>query len=131
MIYLSLEQIIELHDALIEKFGGLIGIRERGLLESAVAAPMMAVFGEELHKTIYNKAAAYLFYIAKNHAFLDGNKRTAAAAALAFFRANGKFTKYDADEFLEFVVSVAEGQADLDAISNYFRKIGESLPSAK
>ena len=123
MIYLSLEQIIELHDALIEKFGGLIGIRKRGLLESAVAAPMMAVFGEELHKTIYNKAAAYLFYIAKNHAFLDGNKRTAAAAALAFLRANGKSTKYDADEFLEFVVSVAEGQADLDAISNYFIKI--------
>lgn len=123
MIYLSLEQIIELHDALIEKFGGLIGIRVRGLLESAVAAPMMAVFGEELHKTIYNKAAAYLFYIAKNHAFLDGNKRTAAAAALAFLRANGKSTKYDADEFLEFVVSVAEGQADLDAISNYFGKI--------
>lgn len=123
MIYLSLEQIIELHDALIEKFGGLIGIRERGLLESAVAIPMMAVFGDELHKTIYNKAAAYLFYIAKNHAFLDGNKRTAAAAALAFLRANGKSTKYDADEFLEFVVSVAEGQANLDAISNYLEKI--------
>jgi len=123
MIYLSLEQIIELHDALVEKFGGLLGIRERGLLESAVAAPMMAVFGEELHKTIYNKAAAYLFYIAKNHAFLDGNKRTASAAALAFLRANGKSIQYDVDEFLEFVVSVAEGQADLDAISNYFRKI--------
>jgi len=123
MIYLSIEQIIELHDALIEKFGGLIGIRERGLLESAVAAPMMAVFGEELHKTIYNKAAAYLFYITKNHAFLDGNKRTAAAVALTFLRANGKSTKYDVDEFLEFVVSVAEGKADLDVISNYFGKI--------
>ena len=123
MIYLSLEQIIELHDALIEKFGGLIGIRERGLLESAVAAPMMAVFGEELHKTIYNKAAAYLFYITKNHAFLDGNKRTAAAAALTFLRANGKSTKYDVDEFLEFVVSVAEGQADLDTISDYLEKV--------
>jgi death on curing protein len=123
MIYLPLEQIIELHDALIEEFGGLLGIRERGLLESAIAAPMMAVFGEELHKTIYNKAAAYLFYIAKNHAFLDGNKRTAAAAALAFLRANEKSIKYDVDEFLEFVVSVAEGQADLDAISHYFKNI--------
>ena len=123
MIYLSLEQVIELHDALVEKFGGLIGVRERGLLESAVAAPMMAVFGEELHKTIYNKAAAYLFYIAKNHAFLDGNKRTAAAAALAFLRVNGKSLKYDVDEFLEFVVSVAEGKADLETISNYFGKI--------
>src|SRR5690349_8791542 len=117
MIYLSFEQIIELHDALINKFGGLLGIRERGLLESALAAPMMAVFGVELHKTIYNKAAAYLFYIAKNHAFLDGNKRTAAAAALSFLRANGKSPKYDVDDFLEFAVSVAEGQANLDTIS--------------
>jgi death on curing protein len=77
MIYLSLEQIIELHDALIKKFNGLIGIRDRGLLESA----------------------------------------------LAFLRANGKSVKYDVDEFLEFVVSVAEGKADLAAISNYFAKI--------
>lgn len=123
MIYLSLEQIIELHDSLVEKFGGLKGIREKGLLESAVAAPMMAVFGEELHKTIYNKAAAYLFYIARNHAFVDGNKRTAAAAALTFLRANGKSVKYDVDEFLEFVVSVAEGKANLEAISHYFKKI--------
>ena len=123
MIYLSFEQIIELHDALIDKFGGLLGIRERGLLESALAAPMMAVFGEELHKTIYNKAAAYLFYVAKNHAFLDGNKRTATAAALSFLRANGKSTKYDVDEFLELVVSVTEGQADLNTISNYLGKI--------
>ena len=79
MMYLSLEQIIELHDALIEKFGGLIGIRERGLLESA--------------------------------------------AALSFLRANGKFPKYDVDNFIEFVVSVAQGQADLDTISHYFEKI--------
>ena len=123
MIYLSFEQIIELHDVLIEKFGGLRGIRERGLLESALAAPMMAVFGEELHKTVYNKAAAYLFYIAKNHAFLDGNKRTAAGAALAFLRTNGKPPRYDVDNFLEFIVSVAEGQADLEAIANYLEKI--------
>lgn len=123
MIYLSVEQIIELHDALIEKFGGLLGIRERGLLESALAAPMMAVFGEELHKTIYNKAAAYLFYLAKNHAFLDGNKRTAAAAGLLFLRVNGKSPKYDVNNFVEFVVSVAEGKADLDIISDYFENI--------
>ena len=74
MIYLSIEQIIELHDALIEKFGGLKGIREMGLLESAIVAPMMAVFGEELHKTVYNKAAAYLFYILKIMRFWTGTK---------------------------------------------------------
>ena len=123
MIYLSFEQILELHNVLIEKFGGLLGIRDRGLLESALVAPMMAVFGEELHKTVYNKAAAYLFYIAKNHAFLDGNKRTAASTALVFLRANRESPKYNVDDFLEFVVSVAEGQADLDDIGNYFEKI--------
>ncbi len=123
MIYLSFEQIIELHDALIDTFGGLLGIRERGLVESALAAPMMAVFGEELYKTIYHKAAAYLFYIARNHAFLDGNKRTAAAAALLFLRVNGKSPKYDLDHFLEFIVLVAQGQVDVNTISNYFAKI--------
>lgn len=123
MIYLSIEHIIELHDALIERFGGLPGIREICLLESAVAAPMTAVFGEELHKTMYNKAAAYLFYIVKNHAFLDGNKRTGSATALVFLRANGKSMKYELDEFLEFIVSIAEGHETLDTISNYFGKI--------
>ncbi len=67
---MSSDQVIELHDVLVEKFGGLHGIREKGLLESALAAPMMTVFGEELHKTIYAKAAAYLFYIAKITHFL-------------------------------------------------------------
>ncbi len=123
MIYLSFEQVIEIHEAMIDQFGGLPGIREIGLLESAVVAPMMAVFGEDLHKTVYDKAAAYLFYIAKNHSFLDGNKRTASATALAFLRANGEKPQYDVNDFLEFVIMVAEGKTDLRHISNYFKNI--------
>ncbi len=69
MIYLSFEQVLELHDTMIQHFGGLRGIREKGLLESALAAPMMAVFGEELHKTVFDKAAAYLFYISQTTLF--------------------------------------------------------------
>jgi len=123
MIYISFEQVIELHDVMIDEFGGLSGIREKGLLESALAAPMMVVFGEERHKSVYNKAAAYLFYIARNHPFLDGNKRTASATALMFLRSNGEVPRYDVDKFLEFVVSVAEGTKDLKEISHYFEKI--------
>ena len=123
MIYLSIEQVIELHDSIVHQFGGLLGIREKGLLESALAVPMMAVFGEELHKSVYNKAAAYLFYIARNHPFLDGNKRAATASALAFLRINGEFPRYDLNDFLEIVVLVAEGKADLNVISGYFEKI--------
>jgi death-on-curing protein len=61
MIYLTYEQVIELHDQLIQKFGGIGGIRDVGLLESALAAPMMTVFGRQVHQTLYGKAGAYLF----------------------------------------------------------------------
>jgi len=123
MIYISSEQVIELHDALVKKFGGLPGLRERGLLESALAAPMMAVFGRELHETVYDKASAYLFYIARNHPFLDGNKRTATSTALLFLRSNNEDPKYDVDELVEFVVTVAEGKRDIPAISRYVKKL--------
>lgn len=122
MIYISCKQIIELHDALVKKFGGLYGIRDVNLLESAAACPMMAAFGEDFYKSVYDKVAAYLFFISKNHPFLDGNKRTATATALAFLRANGESPQYDVDAFMEFVVSVAEGKADLQTASRYFKK---------
>ena len=84
MIYLTVSQVIELHDVLIQEFGGMSGIRDMGLLESALAAPMMAVFGRELHQSVYDKAGAYLYHIARNHPFCDGNKRTSSSTALAF-----------------------------------------------
>lgn len=123
MIYLNCDEVIELHDALLEKWGGLPGFRDKGLLESALASPMMAVFGEELHKTVYDKAAAYLFYISRNHPFNDGNKRTAASSALVFLRINGKTPKYKVDEFVEFVTQVAAGSIDLTEISLYLKKM--------
>src|SRR5689334_18434704 len=116
MKYLSAEQVIEIHDELIQAFGGFPGIREIGLLESSIASPMMSVFGEELYETVFNKASAYLFFIARNHPFFDGNKRTAAATALSFLRANGQFPQYDTNDFLEFIVLVAEGKKDIESI---------------
>ena len=64
MKYLTCEQVIELHDELIRKFGGMGGMRDVGLLESALASPMMAVFGKNLHDSVYDKAGAYLYHIA-------------------------------------------------------------------
>lgn len=128
MIYLSDEQVIELHDILIKKFGGLLGFRDRGLLESSIANPMMAVFGEELHKSVYDKAAAYLFSISRNHPFTDGNKRTAAASALAFLRINGESPVYDVDDFVDFVTQVAEGKIDIKMVSHYLENICKQTP---
>ena len=73
--FFTVEQVIEIHDAFLEDHGGLPGIRDKGLLISAVEMPRTSMFGEYLHKTIYDKAAAYLFYIIQNHPFTDGNKR--------------------------------------------------------
>lgn len=123
MIYLSYEQVVELHDNLILKFGGLSGFRDKGLLESALATPIMAVYGDELHKSIYDKAAAYLFFISRNHPFNDGNKRTASAAALTFLRVNGKSPKYKVNDFVEFVAQTAEGKLDIPSISLYLKKL--------
>ena len=123
MIYISTEQIIELHDALVKNFGGLQGVRETGLLESSATSPMMGAFGEDFYQSVYDKAAAYLFFIVRNHPFLDGNKRAASATALMFLRMNGETPKYNVDDFLEFVVSVAEGKTDLHSVSCYLKKI--------
>lgn len=123
MSYLSFEQTLELHAALLDKFGGMQGMRETSLLESALAAPMMAAFGEERHKTVYDKAAAYLFHIARNHPFSDGNKRTSTAVTLAYLRASGAFPCYNVEEFLEFIVDVAQGRFDLGEISRYLKKL--------
>lgn len=123
MIYLSLEEVVRIHDFLIEKIGGLSGIRDVAILESAIANPMTAVFGQELHPSIFDKAASYLYSISRNHPFLDGNKRTATACSLTFLRVNGKKPKYKIQEFENFIVEVAEGNKSHEEISDYLKKM--------
>lgn len=123
MKYLSKPQVVELHDLLIQEFGGLTGIRENGLLESSLAAPMMTMFGEELHKSVYDKAAAYLYHMTRNHPFCDGNKRTATASSLLFLRLNGENPSYETESFLAFVITIAEGKTDICTISHYLKKL--------
>lgn len=75
--FLDLEEVLEIHALQLDEFGGIAGVRDRGLLESAVEQARATAFGELLHADLFEMAAAYLFHIVKNHAFLDGNKRTA------------------------------------------------------
>jgi len=83
-LFLTLEEVIAIHDEEVEAFGGTLGIRDLNGLESAVAMPQ-ASFGDQfLHRDIFEMAAAYAFHIAENQPFLDGNKRTGLAAALTF-----------------------------------------------
>lgn len=107
--FLTLDEVLALHADQIERYGGEGGIREEGLLLSALATPRAVYAGEFLHPTLYEMAAAYLFHLCQNHPFLDGNKRTALASCLAFLWLNDIEVVVDADELAELVLGVAEG----------------------
>jgi death-on-curing protein len=84
VVYLTLEQVLELHEDATRQFGGVGGVRSIELLESAVTQPQQSAFGDDAYPAVGSKAAAYAYFLALNHAFIDGNKRTATAAMLAF-----------------------------------------------
>src|SRR5437868_2751680 len=86
--FLELIEVLEIHQSRIELYGGTRGLRDLGLLQSALAQPAATFGGNYLHTDIYEMAAAYLFHLARNHAFVDGNKRTALACCLVFLAYN-------------------------------------------
>lgn len=88
-VFLTVSEVLDLHSDQIREFGGSAGIRDKGLLESAVAQPSTTYDGEYLHNGLFEMAAAYAFHIAENQPFLDGNKRTALNAAIVFLGLNG------------------------------------------
>ena len=87
--FLTLADVIRIHVDQIERYGGLAGIRDLGLLQSALAMPGASYGGEWLHRDLFEMAAAYAFHLSQNHPFVDGNKRTALASALVFLEPNG------------------------------------------
>jgi len=86
--FVSKSMVLSIHARQIERFGGTPGVRDEGLLESALAQPQATFGGQFLHPTISEQAAAYLYHIAMNHPFIDGNKRTAFAVTDTFLRLN-------------------------------------------
>lgn len=87
-LFLSLDEVPEMHHQQIDRYGGSPGIRDSGGLQSALATPQVTFGGEYLHPSIPAMAAAYLFHICQNHAFVDGNKRVGANAAITFLLLN-------------------------------------------
>jgi death-on-curing protein len=121
--FLELDEILEIHALQLDEFGGMAGVRDRGLLESAVEQPRATAFGDLLHADLFEMAAAYLFHIVKNHAFLDGNKRTALVAALVFLDINGVSLERDDERLYELTMAAAEGRADKTQIADELRKL--------
>lgn len=109
--FLTLKQVLRLHDQSIHRFGGSHGMRDQGALESALAQPEMGFGGTYVHESIYDKAAAYIFHVVKNHPFVDGNKRTGFGCADVFLRINGHPLLPEHKESLaQLILDVAESK---------------------
>jgi len=105
--FLSIEDVLRLHQQLIESFGGDVGILHQDMFESAVAQPTMTAFGQSLHRDLVEQAAAYLFHLVANHPFCDGNKRIGLHAALVFLDTNNAEVLGDLDDWYELTMGIA------------------------
>ena len=120
-VFLTLGEVLEIHQDQLNRYGGRSGIRDLDLLKSALAMPQAGMGEEYFHADIVEMAAAYLFHIVRNHPFIEGNKRSGAVAALLFLMLNGIEIEADETEFEHLVMRVAEGRADKTDIAAFLR----------
>jgi len=127
--HLTVPAVKAIHAEVRAAHGGARGIRDEALLESAVAAPQATMMGRPLISDPIEVAAAYLFYLCRNHPFIDGNKRTALATCLVFLESNGLLpdAKLPIDQWEEFLLDVAGGKLDRDATTHRLRKLLKRL----
>lgn len=121
--HLNVDIVREIHAEALKQFGGLNGVRDENLLASAVLTPQSSFGGTSPYADIVEVAAAYLFYICKNHPFLDGNKRTAMMAAIVFLRLNGIEPSPDSEQWEKLMLDVAASKLDRDATTRRLRKL--------
>lgn len=119
-LFLSLEEVLEIHQQQIEYYGGAAGVRDLFLLESAVAQPQATFSTEFLHASLPAMAAAYLFHICRNHPFVDGNKRVAANAAITFLLMNDWEPTFSEDELVDAVLAVASSSMTKEDLVQFF-----------
>ena len=129
--FLTVEDVLELHDEQLRHFGGSAGVRDRGALESAVAVVQAAFDGTLLHEDVFHMAAAYAFHIAENQPFVDGNKRTGLNAALVFLDING-WLVLDPDERLyEAMIGISARALDKKGLAVLFGELARPLSESE
>ena len=122
-VFLTLAEIFEIHNNQIELYGGEPGLRELGLLQSAIAQPEATFGAEWLHKDLFSMAAAYAFHISQNQPFVDGNKRTGLASALVFLEMNGIGLDDPGQKLLEGMLRLANGKINKDDFARILRSL--------
>ncbi len=124
--FLELDDVLAIHAESIRRFGGATGLRDVALLESALAVPKATMFGELLHPTIYEQAAAYLFHLVKNHPFVDGNKRVGLGVALTFLGMNGLWVESTNEALVQLTLGVVEGRISKSEAGVFFQQHAEA-----
>ncbi|MTJ09565.1 MULTISPECIES: type II toxin-antitoxin system death-on-curing family toxin [unclassified Anabaena] len=119
--FIAKEDVLSIHKKQINLYGGSYGIRDEGLLDSAIYQPQASFGGEFLHPTIYEQAAAYLFHICKNHAFIDGNKRTAFDVMVTFLNINDYELNMTPEEAYQLTMQVADNKVSKEDLIEILR----------
>jgi death-on-curing protein len=125
--YLTLEEVLLLHARLIQRTGGSGGVRDMGLLDSALARPRATFGGEDLYPSLWHKAAALMHSLIKNHPFVDGNKRTALTATGLFLEVNGYTLTASNEQVLDFAKRAAVGKGDIKSIAMWLEKHSKAI----
>ncbi len=120
-VFLTLDEVLALHEDQLDRYGGAPGIRELALLESALAAAAATYQGEFLHGSVYEMAAAYLFHLIKNHPFVDGNKRVGLISTIVFLGFNDLVLTAEPDPLVTLVLGVAEGKVSKAEIAVFLK----------
>ena len=125
LLHPTVEAVKAIHREVLQAHGGSAGIRDEGLLDSAVAAPQATMMGKPMFSEPVEVAAAYLFYLCRNHPFIDGNKRTALATCLVFLSENGYLSKekLDVDAWEQLVLDVAASRIDREETTKRLGKV--------
>ncbi|MCS6954615.1 MAG: type II toxin-antitoxin system death-on-curing family toxin [Bryobacteraceae bacterium] len=126
-IFLTLDDVLQSHAEQIANYGGMSGVRDIGLLESALAQPESQFGGQYLHTDLFAMAAAYLYHIVLNHPFLDGNKRVGLEAALVFLEINGQTVIATDDELVDLTLRTAQSLMTKTEIADFFRSHASPL----
>jgi death on curing protein len=122
MRYISVEEVEQLHQELVDQTGGLHGIRDHGLMESAVVQPLQQYAGIDLYPDVVAKAAALGFFLIKNHTFVDGNKRVGLASMQTVLLRNTFEIRTSDDELVDVILAVAAGEYSLEDFTSWLRK---------
>lgn len=125
--YISLDEVIAIHDNMVTLYGGSYGIRDLGLIESAISRPKATFGGEDLYQDIFSKAAALFHSLIFNHAFVDGNKRTTMATTGFFLSQNGYELTTSLKEFVDFPIQVENKHLSLEEIAAWLEKNSKHL----